>query len=81
MGQQDLPLAAGTQHVAAFENCGWVCVRKSKKNHWILQKDGVDATLSIPDHKQVKRTLLAKQITLAGIGEDEYLEAFGKKKR
>ncbi len=76
MGLRDLPLASGAQHVKAFEQFGWVCTRRSKKNHFILQKEGVDATLSIPDHKQVKRALLAKQIAIAGLTEEEYLEAF-----
>jgi hypothetical protein len=80
MGQKDLPLAAGSQHVAAFERCGWTCVRKSKKNHFILQAEGVEATLSIPDHGQVKRTLLAAQIKLAGLSEEDYCNAFYKRR-
>jgi hypothetical protein len=37
--------------------------------------------LSIPDHKEVKRTLLQKQIRRAGLTDDEYVAYFHGKKR
>ena len=76
MGQQDLPLAAGSAHVKTFGRCGWEVKRLSKKNHYILQHDEIGETLSIPNHKEVKRGLLAKQIARAQLTEEEYLEAF-----
>ena len=81
MGLRDLPLAAGSAHVAALERCGWRCTRRSAKNHYILEREGVEEILSIPDHKEVKRQLLQAQIRLAGISESEYLAAFYKRRR
>jgi hypothetical protein len=45
----------------------------------VLTKPGCPHAISIPDHAEVKRGLLQKQIKLAGISEQEYLAAFGKK--
>ena len=75
MGLRDLPLANGQQHARAFERCGWVRVRQSG-SHMILTKPGHRAALSIPDHAQVKRTLIARLIKVAGLTEEEYLAAF-----
>lgn len=33
-------------------------------------------TLSIPDHREVKRAVIAKLLKAAGIGEQEYVDAF-----
>lgn len=74
MGQKNLPLAAGMDHAAAFERCGWTCRRKG--NHLILTKQGHPATLSIPNHREVKRALVQAQMKRAGLTEAEYLAAF-----
>lgn len=81
MGQKDLPLASGEEHCRAFERAGWVLSRKTKgrrgKNpHFILEKEGVEATLSIPRHDEVKRRLLQRQIQLAGLTERDYCDLF-----
>jgi predicted RNA binding protein YcfA (HicA-like mRNA interferase family) len=77
MGQSQLPLASGTAHVKAFCRDGWEERKgKGKSNHHILIKPGNPATLSIPDHPQVKRTLLQKQIQRAGLTEERYLELY-----
>jgi predicted RNA binding protein YcfA (HicA-like mRNA interferase family) len=80
VGQKDLPLASGERHARAFERCGWKRVRvtSGKNPHIILEKKGVRATLSIPNHKgkDVKRALLQKQVKLAGLTEQEYLDCF-----
>ncbi len=33
-------------------------------------------TLSIPDHREVKRAVIAKLLKAAGVDEREYLDAF-----
>jgi predicted RNA binding protein YcfA (HicA-like mRNA interferase family) len=75
-----LPLASGERHPRAFERCGWERVRETsgKNPHIILERPGVRATLSIPNHKgkDVKRALLQKQIKLAGLTEQQYLDCF-----
>lgn len=79
MGQSDLPLASGGQHVAAFCRAGWER-RRQTGSHIILGMDGRAANLSIPDHKEVKRALLQKQIQVAGMTNEEYLDYFYKRR-
>jgi hypothetical protein len=74
MGQKNLPLASGIEHAAAFERCGWTC--RKKGNHLILTKPGFAATLSIPNHREVKRTIVQAQMKLGGLTEAQYLAAF-----
>lgn len=76
-GLRDLPEAKGDRHVKAFKRFGWDHCR-SNGSHKILEKDGVEAILSIPcgGSKNVKRRLLASQIKLAGLTFEEYIEAF-----
>ena len=76
MGQKNLPLASGEAHARAFEKCGWERTRRKGGNHIILEKEGIDATLSIPHLKEVKPGLLQKQIGNAQLTEEEYLAAF-----
>jgi hypothetical protein len=77
MGQRDLPLAAGSAHVKAFERAGWTCLkRRGNGKHFLLTKEESQYLLSIPDHKQVKRILIQKQIRLAGLTEAEYVAFF-----
>lgn len=81
MGQSDLPLASGAEHVKAFGRAGWTCAKKKAKDaHFILSKEGHPHALSMPDHGEVKRALLQKQIKLAGMSEQDYLDAFDKKR-
>lgn len=75
MGQADLPVASGAQHVKAFGQFGWE-LRPAKRNHFVLHKPGHAAHISIPNHREVKRALLAKQLKLAGITEAAYCAAF-----
>ncbi len=80
MGQKDLPLANGKEHVKAFERAGWICAPKlAKKAHFVLSKSGERHCLSIPAHQQVKRALLQKQIQRAGLSEQKYLDYFHKR--
>jgi hypothetical protein len=74
VGQKNLPLASGEEHVRAFERCGWI--RRKTGKHIILTREGNPATLSIPNHHQVKRALLQAQIRVAGFTEQEYLDCF-----
>jgi hypothetical protein len=66
------------QHVKAFQRLEWILdtKRRGRGKHFLLTKPGMRATLSIPDHHQVKRTIIAAQIKLAGVTEEQYLTAF-----
>ena len=54
-------------------------VRKAKGAHFILAKDECPHVLSIPNHREVKRALLHKQIKLAGLTVEQYVAFFRKK--
>jgi hypothetical protein len=75
MALSDLPLAPGTDHAKVFCECfGWVIRREA--NHITLTHSENTNCLSIPNHKEVKRALLHKQIKLAGKTDKEYRTAF-----
>jgi hypothetical protein len=78
MGQSNLPLANGDAHACAFERLGWIrdLKRRGRGAHILLTKPGMRPTLSIPDQHEVKRTIIAKQIKLAEVTEEQYLKAF-----
>lgn len=78
MGQDRLPIASGEQHARAFERCGWTRARR-RGSHIVLTKAGARATLSIPDHHEVKRAVLAKLIKSAELTENEYLAQFARR--
>jgi hypothetical protein len=78
MGLSNLPLASGEKHAAAFERLGWIRDRKrrGRDKHILLTKPGMRPTLSIPDEREVKRTIIQAMIRLACITERDYLQAF-----
>ena len=78
MGQTNLPLASGDAHARAFERLGWIldARRRGRGKHFLLTKPGMRPTLSIPDQREVKRTIIAALIKLAVVSEEDYLKAF-----
>lgn len=78
MGLANLPLASGHAHAQAFVRLGWTLdpKRRGRGTHLLLTKSGMRATLSIPDHKEVKRTIIASLIKHADVSEEQYLRAF-----
>jgi predicted RNA binding protein YcfA (HicA-like mRNA interferase family) len=77
MGLGDLPVASALAHVKAFQRAGFVLQkRRGRGSHYLLKKPGVRMIISIPDHREVKRTLLARQIANAGLTEAQYLRHF-----
>ncbi len=65
----------GEEVVKAFQRAGWKITRQ-RSSHVILEKEGHEATLSIPVHKgkNVKRGTLRDLIKDARMSVDEYLE-------
>lgn len=57
----------------AFERAGWRRVRQAG-SHVILTKQGVPSTLSIPNHRTLKRGTLRRLMRNAGLTVDEFLE-------
>lgn len=79
MGQKNLPLASAAKHARAFERLGWKVDRAH--NHIVLTKPGIPFAPCLPDHDEVSRALLAKQLKGAGISEEEYVAAFKQKSK
>ncbi|MDA8063959.1 MAG: type II toxin-antitoxin system HicA family toxin [Thermaerobacter sp.] len=72
-----LPIVSGKQAVRAFLKAGWLQSRR-ESSHVVMVKPGSTANLSIPDHRELDRGLLRKQIRLAGLSGDEFLELLDK---
>ena len=65
----------GQEVVKAFQKAGWRITRR-RSSHVILEKEGQEATLSVPVHKgkNVKRGTLRDLIRDAGMSVDQFLE-------
>ncbi len=68
-----LPVVSGREAAKVFRKAGWTLVRW-RGSHMILTKEGEEATLSIPDHKELGRGLLRALIRDARITSDEFTE-------
>ena len=55
MGLSNLPLASGHAHAKAFVRLNWTLhtSRRGRGKHLLLTKQGMRATLSIPDQKKL----------------------------
>lgn len=76
MGVKDLPLDSGKKITKVFESLGWIAHRG--KNHFVLMHPDKPQTLiiSIPDHRQISRTLLKTELKKAGISEEEFCKIY-----
>ena len=68
-----LPVLSGREVVKAFEKAGWQKVRQ-RGSHMVLIKYGSNATLSVPDHKEVARGTLRSLIRNSGMTVDEFTD-------
>ena len=69
-----LPSLSGRKVVRAFQALGWQVARQ-RCTHIILVKEGQNATLSVPDHKEVAKGTLRSLIRAAGITVDEFVQS------
>ena len=77
MGNKDLPLGSGSSHAKAFERAGWTLLpRRGRGKHFLLGLPGQREIISIPDHPEVKRALLAGLVKLAGLTNAEYADLY-----
>ena len=67
-----LPQVSGQDAMAAFERAGFVTKRR-RGSHIAMTKPGFPATLSIPDHRQIKPGTLRSQIRKAGLSVEEFI--------
>jgi len=66
-----LPVMSGREVVRAFEDRGWQVARQ-RGSHVIMVKAGENATLSVPDHKEVAKGTLRSLIRAAGMTVQEF---------
>ena len=66
-----LPAISGREVVRVFEGVGWKVSRR-EGSHIILTKPGMAATLSIPDHREIRRGTLRSLIRKAGLTVEEF---------
>lgn len=69
-----LPVRSGRHVVAIFEQFGWYVARQSS-SHIILIHPEHQATLSVPDHKEVANGTLRSLIRAAGLTTSEFINA------
>ena len=73
MARIRLPAISGRDAVRAFEADGWQVARQSG-SHIIMTKTGVPVTLSIPNHRELKRGTLRGLIRNAGLDVQAFVE-------
>lgn len=69
-----LPSLSGRQTVRVFESFGWVVARQ-RGSHIVLVKEGSQATLSVPDHREVAKGTLRSLIRAADLTVSEFVAA------
>lgn len=66
-----LPVISGRELIRVFERAGWEVSRR-EGSHVILTRAGMPVTLSVPDHREVRRGTLRSLIRKAGMTVDEF---------
>ncbi|WP_067049942.1 type II toxin-antitoxin system HicA family toxin [Methanofollis ethanolicus] len=67
-----LPVISGSAAVKTFHKFGFTTSRQTG-SHMILEKAGLDVTLSVPLHTELKRGTLRNLIKDAGLTADEFV--------
>lgn len=67
-----LPVISGKETIQAFERVGWKVSRR-EGSHIIMTKAGMAVTLSVPDHREVRRGTLRSLIRKAGLTVEEFV--------
>lgn len=68
-----VPVLSATEVVRVFDSFGWRVARAG--NHIIMVREGNNATLSIPNHKEVARGTLRSLIRAASLTVEEFTAA------
>ncbi len=64
---------SGKEAVKVFQKFGWYVVGQVG-SHVVLSKTGINANLSIPQHKELSVGTLRALIRISGITVDEFIE-------
>jgi len=65
---------SGWQAVRAFRKAGWIVSRTG--SHTILEKEGMRAVLSVPNHKVLDPGTLRTLIRYSGLTIDDFINLF-----
>jgi predicted RNA binding protein YcfA (HicA-like mRNA interferase family) len=68
-----LPVISGAEAVKAFGKDGWQAVRQ-RGSHIILLKEGSQASLSVPNHRELARGTLRSLIRDADLTTEDFIE-------
>jgi predicted RNA binding protein YcfA (HicA-like mRNA interferase family) len=68
-----LPVVSGSDVVKAFSRAGWRVSRRHG-SHVMMEKEGREEVLSIPQHREVKRGTLRTLLRAAQLKVDEFVE-------
>lgn len=67
-----LPIISGKGAVDTFKKIGWKVARR-EGSHIILTKVGMPVTLSVPDHREIRRGTMRSLIRKAGLTVEEFV--------
>lgn len=65
-----MPVVSGAELVKALRRAGWVVSRRVG-SHVIMEKEGLEPTLSVPQHKELRPGTLHILLKQADISQDE----------
>ncbi|GEM_PF-168492 len=68
---------SGKQAVTAFGRAGWQSIGQVS-SHLVMVKPGVNANLSVPQHRELSVGTLRSLIKYSGLTEDEFLKLLKK---
>lgn len=68
-----LPVLSGAQVVRAFEKAGWRTDRQ-RGSHVVMLRDGMNVSLSVPQHRELAPGTLRSLIRLSGMTVPEFVE-------
>lgn len=66
-----IPSISGAQAVATFKKAGWTLARQHG-SHAIMVKEGREAILTIPQHRELKRGTLKAILTASGLSLEQF---------
>ena len=67
-----LPVLSGAEVVRAFEKAGWR-IDRQRGSHVVMLLQGVNVSLSIPQHREVAPGTLRSLLRLSGMTVDEFI--------
>ncbi len=68
-----LPVVSGEQAVRVFQRAGWRADRQ-RGSHVVMLKEGLNVSLSIPQHRELAPGTLRSLIRLSGMTVAQFIE-------